>query len=167
MRVRSYISPKATKGLPSAIEGRGLMARAPIARGEIVAIKGGHIVDSATATVGYSDIKIADGFLIAAVEADEYEDVMLFLNHSCEPNVGVGGNILFVAMRDIAAGEELTIDYALFDDNDERMDCQCRRPSCRGVVSGRDWQRPELQAKYAGYFSWYLQQKIDALRTTG
>jgi len=86
----------------------------------------------------------------------------LFLNHSCEPNVGVAGNIVFVAMRDVAAGEELTIDYALFDDSDERMRCDCGRPACRGVVSGKDWQRPELQVKYAGYFSAYLQRKIQA-----
>jgi SET domain-containing protein len=31
-----------------------------------------------------------------------------------EPNVGIGSNVLLVSMRDIAAGEELTIDYALF-----------------------------------------------------
>src|ERR1017187_675884 len=29
--------------------------------------------------------------------------VMLFLNHSCEPNVGFSGNIVLVAMRDISA----------------------------------------------------------------
>jgi len=46
--VSSYISPKARKGGPSVIEGRGLVAVAPIARDEIVAIKGGHIVDTAT-----------------------------------------------------------------------------------------------------------------------
>ena len=31
-----------------------------------------------------------------------------------EPNVDIGGNVLLVGMRDIAAGEELTIDHALF-----------------------------------------------------
>lgn len=48
MLVSSYISPKASKGGPSAIEGRGLVAVAPIAKDELVAIKGGHIVDTAT-----------------------------------------------------------------------------------------------------------------------
>jgi len=37
----------------------------------------------------------------------------MFLNHSCEPNVGILGQIIFVAMRNIDSGEELTIDYAL------------------------------------------------------
>jgi hypothetical protein len=48
MLLSSYISPKARKGTASTIEGRGLVATAPIAREEIVAIKGGHIVDTAT-----------------------------------------------------------------------------------------------------------------------
>ncbi len=48
MPVASYISPKAAKGEPSAIAGRGLVAVAPIAKDEIVAVKGGHVVDTAT-----------------------------------------------------------------------------------------------------------------------
>ena len=158
--VASYISSKDVKGRPSDIAGRGLFAVEPIQGGEIVAIKGGHIVDRETYlahadVIGVSDIKIADGFYVAALDPAEYEGVMLFLNHSCEPNVGVQGNIVFVAMRDVAAGEELTIDYAMIDDDDARMDCRCGTPSCRGMVTGRDWQRPELQ-RYGSYFSWYL-----------
>jgi len=164
-RIASYISPKATKGQPSAIEGRGLFAVEAIGQDEVVAIKGGHIVDRPTLaahaeTVGNSEVQLADGFFIAALDAAEYEDVMLFLNHSCEPNVGVGGNVVFVAMRDIAPGEELTIDYAMFDDFIGQMHCQCGRSTCRGVVDGQDWRRPELQARYGDYFSWYLQRKM-------
>ena len=46
--VSSWISPKATKGTLSSIEGRGLFAVEDIAAGEVVAVKGGHIVDTAT-----------------------------------------------------------------------------------------------------------------------
>ena len=63
-------------------------------------------------------------------------------------------------MRDVTAGEELTTDYALFDDSDETMRCQCGTASCRGMVSGRDWQRPDLQRKYGSYFSSYLQRRF-------
>lgn len=165
MHVSSYLSPKVAKGAPSPIQGRGLFAVQPIRRDEIVAIKGGHVVDAVTLAehaevVGNSDVKIADGLFLAALEADEYEDVMLFLNHSCEPNVGVGGNIVFVAMRDIAVGEELTIDYAMIDDDTTRLDCRCGQPTCRRVISGQDWRRPELQAKYGAYFSWYLLRQM-------
>jgi SET domain-containing protein len=159
--VSSYITPKARKGAASAIEGRGLVAIAPIAADELVAIKGGHIVSTATLQslperLQNSEIQIADGFHLTALEEAEYEPVMLFLNHSCEPNVGFAGNTVLVAMRDIGPGEELTTDYALFDDHDEVMECRCQTPSCRGTIGGRDWQRPELQRKYGKYFSSYL-----------
>ena len=72
MLASSYISPKVAKGRPSAIEGRGLVAVAPIAKDEIVAIKGGHIVDTATLDslperLRNSDVQIADGFHLAGV----------------------------------------------------------------------------------------------------
>lgn len=50
---------------------------------------------------------------------------MIFSNHSCEPNIGVQGQIIFVAMRDIAAGEELTHDWATTDDDNYEMRCHC------------------------------------------
>ena len=165
MLVSSYLTPKARKGAASAIEGRGLVALAPIAAGELVAIKGGHIVTTATLRslperLQNSEIQIADGFHLAALEEAEYEPVMLFINHSCEPNVGFAGNTVLVAMRDIGPGEELTTDYALFDDHDETMQCQCRTPSCRGTIGGKDWHRPDLQHKYGNYFSAYLLRRL-------
>ena len=166
MGVASWVSPKTIKGRRSAIEGRGLFATAPVAAGEVVAVKGGHIITREQLRahehiIGNSDIRIAEDLYLAALDAHEYEAVMLFLNHSCEPNVGVRGNVVFVAMRPIAAGEELTIDYAMIDgDPDDRMACRCGTPSCRGVVSGGDWRRPELQARYGDFFSWYLLERI-------
>jgi hypothetical protein len=85
---------------------------------------------------------------------------MLFLNHSCEPNVGFAGNIVLVAMRDISAGEEITTDYALFDDYEGAMDCHCGTKSCRSTIGGRDWQRADLQRKYGSYFSSYLLSRL-------
>lgn len=165
MVISSYITPKARKGGASAIAGRGLFAVEPIAAGELVAIKGGHIVTteavrSLPERLQNSEIQISDGFSLVAVEEAEYEPVMLFLNHSCEPNVGFAGNIVLVAMRDIGAGDELTTDYALFDDYDGAMDCECGTPSCRGTIGGRDWQRADLQRKYGNYFSSYLLARV-------
>lgn len=66
-----------------------------------------------------------------------------------------------VSMRDIAAGEELTIDYAMFlADPDFAMACRCGTAACRGAVTGTDWTRPELQRRYQGWFSWWLQRQI-------
>ena len=87
---------------------------------------------------------------------------MIFSNHSCDPNIGVRGQIVFVALRRISAGEELTHDWATTDDDDYTMTCRCGAPCCRGTITGKDWQRPDLQRKYRGNFSWYLEQKINA-----
>lgn len=165
MVVSSYITPKARKGTASHIDGRGLLAVEPIGSGELVAIKGGHIMSTAAVQslpepLPNSEIQIADGFSLVAVADAEYEPVMLFINHSCEPNVGFAGNIVLVAMRDIAAGEELTTDYALFDDYDGAMECRCGTQSCRGTIGGRDWQRADLQRKYGSYFSSYLLSRL-------
>ncbi|GAB1816587.1 SET domain-containing protein [Mycobacterium sp. MUNTM1] len=166
--ISSWISPKARKGVSSSISGRGLFAAERIDVGEIVAIKGGHIVATSQLQdlpdpLPSSEIQIADGLHLAAVRAEEYEPVMLFINHSCEPNVGFAGNIVLVAMRSVSVGEELTTDYALFDTSDNRMTCRCNTESCRRVIDGQDWRRDDLQRKYRGHFSWYIQQKIDEM----
>jgi uncharacterized protein len=171
MQVSSWISPKARKGVVSSIDRRGLVAIEHIGRHEIVAVKGGHIMDSAAIAaqpegLRDSDIQIADDLFIAASDEQEYEPVMLFLNHSCEPNVGFAGNIVLIAMRDIEPGEEITTDYALFDDYDGQMECRCGTPSCRSVIGGHDWQIPALQRRYGNYFSWYLLNKISASKTS-
>ena len=67
----SYRSPK-TEVRPSAIHGKGLFAIAPIARNEIVAVKGGHIVTRAqwreiSKTLGPAEIQIDDDLFIAPV----------------------------------------------------------------------------------------------------
>ena len=76
------------------------------------------------------------------------------------PNLGMRGEITFVAMRDIAAGEELTHDWATTDDDDYTLQCNCGSANCRGTLTGKDWQRPDLQERYDGYFSAYLAEKI-------
>lgn len=163
----SWFSPK-TEKRGSSIHGRGLFARQAIAAGEIVAVKGGTILDTATfarieAEVSPAEIQIEDDLYIAPGSADEVEASILCLNHSCSPNVGVLGQITFVVTRDIALDSELTIDYAMIDgDPSERMQCACGTSHCRGSITGDDWRLPELQRRYAGYFSRYLEDRIKA-----
>jgi len=66
-----------------------------------------------------------------------------------------------VARKDIDVGEEITIDYAMMESSDYSFKCNCGFLKCRGVVTGNDWKIPELQNRYSGYFSGYLQEKID------
>ena len=164
----SYCSPK-TQVRESKIHGRGLFAVTDISKDEIVAVKGGHIVDrkalreQITPRLGPVEIQIDDDLFIAPVTGEERELSMLYLNHSCDPKVGVRGEITFVAMRDIRAGEELTHDWAMTDDDDYSIECNCGSPDCRKTLTGKDWQRPDLQKRYAGYFSAYLARKIALL----
>lgn len=161
----SYRSLK-TEVRESTIHGRGLFATADIARDEVVAVKGGHIIsrkqlrEKVTPQLGSVEIQIGDDLFIAPVTKEEREGSMLYTNHSCDPNLGMRGKITFVAIRNIRAGEELTHDWATTDDDDYSVECKCGAPNCRRTLTGKDWQRPELQARHAGYFSAYLAKKI-------
>ena len=160
----SYLSPK-TEVRESKIHGRGLFATADIAKDEIVAVKGGHIISreelrEVTPRLGPVEIQIGDNLFIAPVTDEERELSMLYSNHSCDANLGMRGEITFIAMRDIRSGEELTHDWATTDDDNYSVKCKCGAPNCRGTLTGKDWQRPELQKRYAGYFSAYLADKI-------
>src|SRR6516165_51643 len=92
----SYRSPK-TEVRESAIHGRGLFATADIGKDEIIAVKGGHIVDrktlreKITPVLGPVEIQIGDDLFIAPVTSEERELSMLYSNHSCDPNLGVRG----------------------------------------------------------------------------
>jgi SET domain-containing protein len=84
------------------------------------------------------------------------------INHSCEPNVGWSATGELVAMRDIAADEELLTDYALHtDDREFVMMCHCETYRCRQVIEGTDWQIPQLQKRYAGFWAPAVQRRID------
>jgi uncharacterized protein len=76
--------------------------------------------------------KIIDGFGVAA-----------FVNHSCQPNCEtdqIGGRMWIIALRDIAAGEELTYDYCLYDGEDDAP-CYCGAKRCRGSMYSRAHMR--------------------------
>jgi len=156
----------------SDIEGRGLFCIAPISAGETVVVKGGHVFDRTTRdalakSLGPAEIQIGDDLFIGPMTPEEREASMMCLNHSCEPNLGIVGQIEFRAMRRIAVGEELTFDYGTGDDDDWSMNCQCGSKTCRGMVSGQDWRLPEVQRRRAGWFSDYLQRKILGLENIG
>lgn len=160
----SYRAPK-TEIRVSPTAGQGLFAKEALQKGELVSVRGGHIItrdmeQKMEKPQGYWGYPISDTLLLAPFTAAEVTRVMMFLNHSCEPNVGILGQILFIAMRDIAPDEELTIDYAMFGGEETSMTCNCQKPSCRTLITNTDWQLEALQQKYKGYFSSYIESKI-------
>jgi len=163
----TYRSPK-TEVRNSPIQGKGLFAKDPIEPGEIVAVKGGYILnqqqwEAIEPTLGSAEIQITEDLFIAPVQNDERDGAMLWTNHSCDPNIALQGQIVFVAMRDISVDEELTHDWATTDDLDYEIRCNCGSSDCRGTITGKDWMKKDLQDKYRGWFCWFLQRKIDAL----
>ena len=152
---------------PTPDAGFGAFAVAPIPAGTIVACFGGTLMDRTTFDTMPADrrsrsIQIDDdAFFLGPVEREPGDAV----NHSCDPNCGMGGASQVVAMRDIAVGEALTFDYAMADgSNYDEFDCACGTALCRSRVSGGDWSRPDLQTRYAGYLSPYIVRRIDAAR---
>jgi len=162
---KTWISPEARKGAPSEIAAPGLVAVDKISPREAVAVKGGHIVKTAQLRfmperLQNSDVQITDDLRLVALTWEDYDAVIPFITYSCEPTVGFGGNAVLMDMRTIDAGEELITDYPLFDDYEGFMECTCGRSTCRGRIDGRDWRRPDLEERYRGYFSWYLDRKM-------
>jgi hypothetical protein len=158
----NWLTPKA-EARAAGDKGMGSYAIAPIAAGESVAAFGGWLADDSQLRALPAErvsrtMQIDEHLYLVSGETADPGD---YVNHSCTPNCGLAGNMLVVAMRDIAVGEELTFDYAMSDGGDyDEFDCLCGAAECRGVVTGRDWQRPELQTRYAGWFSPYLAKKI-------
>ena len=159
---RSFVSPN-IRIAQSTVHGMGMFARAPIRQGEIVFIKGGHILrkeDVFSSDTISSYLPLDGEYFIGATNPEEEPGIKLFINHSCDPNCGIRGEITFVALRCIATHEEVTIDYATVDDEDYSFSCACGSPRCRKRVTGRDWKIPELQRRYRGFFARYLADKI-------
>jgi len=62
------------------------------------------------------------------------------INHSCQPNLIsriMKGHIIFMSLRRIRKGEELTVDYN-YDHTDETMTCACGAEGCRGIINRND-----------------------------
>ena len=60
-----------------------------------------------------------------------------YINHSCAPNSYMKtlyGHILFIALRDIHPGEEITLDYVSTYHSDAKR-CRCKATSCRGTIN--------------------------------
>jgi SET domain-containing protein len=65
-----------------------------------------------------------------------------FTNHCCDPNAGYDGADAIAALRPIAAGEEIRMDYGTFSFSfDHAFTCRCGAANCRGKVTANDWRR--------------------------
>jgi hypothetical protein len=145
---------------------RGVFARVALAKGELIAIFGGAVYPweglmALPEGLRSLSLQVEDELFLVPEQLGEGD----YVNHSCNPNAGLSGQICLVAMREIAPGEEVRFDYAMCDSLPyDEFDCECEEANCRGRITGGDWKIKELQERYAGYFSPYLQMRIDALK---
>ena len=160
--IESYHSPKLEQK-SSPIQGVGSFAKEFIREGEVVFIKGGHIL-TRECMLSHDHIDtywpIGDGFFLAAKKEAEMDKIKIVVNHSCNPNCGIKGDIKGIALRDIQVGEEITFDYAMLDNEQNEFKCNCKSANCRKIVTGYDWKIEELQKKYKEFFIIYLKEKI-------
>lgn len=122
---------------PSAIDGQGAFAAEPIpARRKIGEIRGQALsVEEARIRATRSErIMIVELSPRRAIDFTHSADPMRYTNHSCQPNARLDirqGRVEFYALRPIAAGEEITVDYGPTH-HEGRLACRCGAPNCHG-----------------------------------
>ncbi|GAP14050.1 protein containing SET domain [Longilinea arvoryzae] len=163
--IYSYIHPKLEVRPAPVNGGWGVFAREAIGEGELLVVWGGEIrtADQIGALLdgdACHGLQVDEGVYLWSIREGDTGD---YVNHSCNPNAWISGQISLLARRDIEPGEEITFDYATTDASDyDTFACHCGDPLCRGVVTGQDWRRADLQGRYKGHFSAYIQRRIDS-----
>jgi SET domain-containing protein len=123
----------------SAIDGQGAFAAEAIPsrrkigeiRGESISVQQARI--RATRTERIMIVELSDK---KAIDFSKSTDPMRYTNHSCRPNARLcirQGRVEFYAMRAIASGEEITVNYGL-SHHEGRLACRCGAPGCRGAL---------------------------------
>ncbi|MFC1612327.1 SET domain-containing protein-lysine N-methyltransferase [Patescibacteria group bacterium] len=163
--MKCWISPKVERR-GSKISGNGLYAKTDIPADKTIAGKSGDVYDAETHArikkqLGSVALQIDENLYMGPQREEEVEATMIRMNHSCNPNVHIVGQILFKTSRPILKDEELVFDYAMTEgDPTFRIDCNCGASNCRKTITGDDWKKPELQERYGNYFSPYLLKRI-------
>jgi SET domain-containing protein len=123
----------------SCIDGQGAFAAEAIPprrkigeiRGESISVHEARI--RATRT---ERIMIVELSARKAIDFSKSADPMRYTNHSCRPNARLcirQGRVEFYALRAIAPGEEITVDYGETH-HEGRLACRCGVAGCRGAL---------------------------------
>jgi uncharacterized protein len=148
---------------PSPIQGNGMFASQPIHAGEVVVMIGGTIMTEHEFRAYILTVSRFNAVQIG--EETHLVDLPTApggMNHSCDANLWMRDEVTVVARREIAAGEELTQDYALYTTSPAwtMQPCCCGSSTCRQVVTGNDWQRADVRESYRGHFSPFINERI-------
>ena len=122
----------------SAIHAAGCYTTTPIPKGRRVAEYTGPKLSKDQADKAYEASPIT--YLFGLGKGDIVIDghaMAMFINHSCDANCEtseVAGRVFIKSIRPIAAGEEITYDYCLYDGGDDEAVCNCGAKKCRGTM---------------------------------
>ncbi|MEO6828913.1 MAG: SET domain-containing protein-lysine N-methyltransferase [Acidobacteriaceae bacterium] len=122
----------------STIHAAGCYTTAPIRKGQRVVEYTGPLIDKEQADLLYADRPITSLFGIGdGTQVIDGHGTAMFINHSCDANCEteeIDARVWIMAIRDIAAGEELCYDYCLYDGDEEEAPCNCGARTCRGTM---------------------------------
>ncbi len=122
----------------SAIHAAGCYTTTAIRKGTRVAEYTGHILTKHQADNTYDDSPITYLFGLGSGKiVIDGHSMAMFINHSCDPNCETEekkGHVWITAIRNIAAAEEITYDYCLYDGGDDEAICNCGAGKCRGTM---------------------------------
>lgn len=145
----------------SKIAGFGIHAKERIAKGTVLVVEQGPIVDEhlieIVGAAGF-ECELRVGWGLYSLHRPVHDrDQGGYINHSCNPNAGLTDLRTWSAIRDIEPGEELTCDYGTFETSmDWNLTCHCGSALCRGTITARDYLLPELKTRLGEYFAPYL-----------
>jgi SET domain-containing protein len=121
----------------SRIDGYGVFADETVLLGAKLGGLTGEAISVAEArrrAQGRQRIMLVELSASRAIDATRSADAMRFTNHSCSPNARIqveDGRIEFFALRNLAIGDEITVDYGLTH-HEGRLACRCAQPGCAG-----------------------------------
>jgi len=106
-----------------------------------------------------------DAFTCALSMEEAEKEISNFWNHSCDPNCWLVGPCVWATRRDVAEGEEMTLDYATFDVKlgGTVSCCGCGSDLCRGGITAEDYKIAAVQKRYKGHFMPFIERRINAL----
>lgn len=150
----------------SNISGKGLFAGENINKGEPILSFGGIF---ALQKERYSGKYLSSTFvgvsetIILCESIDSEKDLSDYINHSCNPNVGMLDCLTIMAIRNINKNEEIVCDYSFWEADEKwklETICNCGYKNCRKKISGLDWKNIKITDKNFEFYSPFLKRRI-------
>jgi len=144
----------------SKIDGRGVFTKQPFTKGQTIFILKGdrHVKKNITKK------DVFDNPNWVGIDKDTWVDprgFFQYINHSCDPNMGIRGKVTFVALKKITKGEELTFDYSLTEVDPLwclKDSCRCGSRKCRRKIKSIQYLPTTVYQSYLPFVPKFFQR---------